>query len=337
MDTSASGNGTERRGAHWSLCLLGGFDLFDLSRGERVVSIGKRERVLLAFLALSPGCRASRQKLAALLWADVSDQTATDNLRTTVFNLRRALGHDKLRVIARNGEDIVLDATSFEIDALAFRRLAEQTTPHELDAAVKLYSGDFLNGLTIDSEEFETWRREEGTRLRQQVIEILTRLMKLSTSQGDNELAVKAGNRLLQLEPLHEPAVRLLMRIYAQSGRRGAAIDLYRRLSQSLRLELDAEPEAETRSVFASLSRVESTRAIGVAEVELTHSGSLLPHRAHEPRRRRPPARVFAWRAASGISAVVLLTALMWFALWIGLAGRPQAVEDSFPGSSSPA
>jgi hypothetical protein len=33
----------------------------------------------------------------------------------------------------------------------------------ELEAAAKLYAGEFLDGLDIESEEFETWRRTEAT------------------------------------------------------------------------------------------------------------------------------------------------------------------------------
>ena len=61
--------------------------------------------------------------------------------------------------------------------------------------------------------------------------------------------------RILRLEPLHEAAVRRLMRLYGESGRRGAAIQLYRTFADALRTELDAQPEAETRAVFAEIAR----------------------------------------------------------------------------------
>jgi hypothetical protein len=34
----------------------------------------------------------------------------------------------------------------------------------ELEDAANLYPGDFLEGLSIESDEFESWRREESTR-----------------------------------------------------------------------------------------------------------------------------------------------------------------------------
>ena len=152
-------------GTRWSLRLLGGFELCDTG-GNRIGSLSRRERVLLASLALGPNCRVTRRKLATLLWGDATDETALDNLRTCVWGLRKALGDTAHKVIASDGDDIVLDASVFEIDALAFRRFAAQSGSAELQEAAKLYSGELLDGLNIENEEFEAWRREEATRLR---------------------------------------------------------------------------------------------------------------------------------------------------------------------------
>src|SRR5262245_40554609 len=251
---SASDRGTGGE-ARWSLRLLGSFELSTRPGGEKLTALGKRERVLLACLALSPNGRHPRRKLATLLWGDATDETALDNLRTCVWSLRKALGDSQQRVIARDGEDITLQAAAFEVDALAFRRLGSQSGRAELEAAAKLYVGDFLDGLNIDNEEFETWRREEAGRFKDQAIDVLSRLMTQSADGGEIERAIEAGKRILRFEPLHEPAVRQLMRLYGASGRRGAAIQLYRTLADALHSELDAQPEADTRAVFADISR----------------------------------------------------------------------------------
>ncbi|HMI97720.1 MAG TPA: BTAD domain-containing putative transcriptional regulator [Micropepsaceae bacterium] len=253
-NASALGNGIEVR-ARWSLRLFGGFELGALPGGERVALPGKRERVLLAHLALSPNCRQPRRKLATLLWGDATDETALDNLRTCVWSLRKAFGDTEHRVIASEGDDIVLDAAAFEVDALAFRRLAAQSGLTELEAAANLCSGEFLDGFDIESEEFESWRRGEAARYRDQTIDVLTRLMALLGECGETQRAIETGVRILGLEPLHEAAVRRLMQLYGESGRRGAAVQLYRMFADALRTELDAEPEAETRLVFAEIAR----------------------------------------------------------------------------------
>src|SRR5262245_55018595 len=52
--------------ARWSLRLLGGFELMSLAGGTVTIA-GKRERVLLAYLALNPNGRCERRKLVRLL------------------------------------------------------------------------------------------------------------------------------------------------------------------------------------------------------------------------------------------------------------------------------
>jgi hypothetical protein len=67
MDTaSAFGDGAEGP-VRWSIRLFGGFELAAFPGGEPVALPGKCERVLLAYLALSPGCRQPRRKLVTRL------------------------------------------------------------------------------------------------------------------------------------------------------------------------------------------------------------------------------------------------------------------------------
>src|SRR5262245_2364714 len=97
VSPSSSGTDEPKR---WSLRLFGGFELGTLPGGERIALPGKRERVLLAYLALSPNCRQPRRKLAALLWGDATDETLLDNLRASLWKLRKALGDSEHGTIA---------------------------------------------------------------------------------------------------------------------------------------------------------------------------------------------------------------------------------------------
>src|SRR5262245_2524282 len=148
-------------GPRWLLQLLGGFELTSLPSGERVILPGKRGRVALAFLALIPNGRAARRKLTTLLWGDPSDETALENLRVCIWGMRKALCDEKHQVVASDGKDVVLDASAFEVDVLTLRRLLTESEPSALEQASKLYTGEFLDGLGIESDEFEAWRREE--------------------------------------------------------------------------------------------------------------------------------------------------------------------------------
>jgi TolB-like protein/DNA-binding SARP family transcriptional activator len=306
---SALHNGMEGL-AHWSLRLFGDFQLNERPGGEKVTLPGKRERVLLAYLALSPNCRHPRRKLVTLLWGEAADETSLDNLRTCVFNLRKALGDTERNVIASEDRDIVLDSSAFEIDVLEFRRLAAGSGLTDLEEAAKLYSGDFLEGLSIESEEFESWRREETTRCRDQAIDVLSRLMTQLSASGESERAIEAGLRILRLEPLHEATVRSLMRLYGESGRRATAVELYRTHADALRKEPGAQPEAGTRAIFADISRgteEQTIAAVSPADVKPPpHPASFAqlapaigaPRQATTPR----PAWILAGLAAAAMA-----------------------------------
>ena len=335
-EAALAGPAKDARQARWSLRLFGRFELSALSGGDKAALPGKRERVLLAYLALSPNCRQPRRRLAALLWGDAGDETALDNLRTSLWSLRKALGDTEHRVVASEGEDIALDATVFEVDALAFRALAAQTGRTELEAAANLYSGELLDGLDIENDEFESWRRAEAARAKHQAVDVLLRLMTQLGACGETESAIDFGTRLLRLEPLHEAAVRRLMRLYGESGRRGLAVQLYRALADALKTELDAQPQTETRIVLAEISRggeepaqaLTALAAPAAADTKVsTRSTNIVGPRVAP---QRAKARGLQWILTGGLAAVLAILLVYQFVPWSGTtAGKPTVVAGA--------
>ena len=144
-----------------------------------------------------------------------------------------------------------------------------------------------------------------------------------------NLLALPA--RILRLEPLHEAAVRRLMRHYGESGRRGAAIQLYRTFADALRTELDAQPEAETRLVFAEIARggEERTSDPAAADAKLPPRSTSMsrPSDALGGAAARPAFRL---RAPLAILAGVLIvaTALISYRQFALLGTQPGVVAE---------
>ncbi|MCA9967955.1 MAG: winged helix-turn-helix domain-containing protein, partial [Anaerolineales bacterium] len=52
---------------------------------------GRKQVALLAYLALESGHRHSRQSLLGLLWPEMGEDEARNNLRVTLAGLRRVL------------------------------------------------------------------------------------------------------------------------------------------------------------------------------------------------------------------------------------------------------
>jgi DNA-binding SARP family transcriptional activator len=72
------------------LTLLGGFEA-RRSAGAAVTLPTKKAQALLAYLGVQPGQTHRRDKLAALLWGNSSDEHARDGFRHALVALRKAL------------------------------------------------------------------------------------------------------------------------------------------------------------------------------------------------------------------------------------------------------
>jgi DNA-binding SARP family transcriptional activator len=209
-----------------SLTLLGDFQARSGS-GAPLRLRTRKTQALLAYLALSPGQPHSRDKLAALLWGDHAQSQARARFRETLFFLRRALAPAGPPCLTLTGETLALNPESIDVDARTFERVARADDIDSLVRAASLYRGDFLEGLVFRGTLFEDWLMAERERLRELALEALARLLARQRGVGALEEALQTGLRLIALDPLQEPVHRSLMRLYAELGRRAAALRQY--------------------------------------------------------------------------------------------------------------
>ena len=239
------------------LTLLGGFRA-RLESGPPVVLPTRKAQALLAYLALPLGQAHPRDKVAALLWGDMRQPQARASLRQALTAIRKALaGVDALRV---DTETVALDPAVVAVDALIFEQSAKGGTLQSLEQAAALYQGDLLAGLALNEAPFEEWLLNERERLHELALGAFARLLAQQRAAGATEAAVQSALRLLALDPLQEPVHRALMRLYAQLGRRGAALRQYQVCVAALERELHTEPESETRALYQGILRRQATR-----------------------------------------------------------------------------
>jgi predicted ATPase/DNA-binding SARP family transcriptional activator len=226
------------------------------------VHIGRHKALaLLAYLAVT-GCSHSRDSLAALLWPEYDQSGARADLRRTLSVLNRTLGSEWLTA-GRETAGLNPDAGLW-LDVDQFRSLLAawqghghpeaDACPECLDAlaeAVELYQGDFLAGFTLrDSALFDEWQFFQTEGLRRGLASALKRLVWGHAAQGDCESAIPYARRWLALDPLHEPAHRCLMELYAQAGHRAAALRQYEECVRILEEELGLPPCDETTGLY---------------------------------------------------------------------------------------
>jgi predicted ATPase/DNA-binding SARP family transcriptional activator len=209
---------------------------------------------LLAFLAVS-GSNVTREALATLLFPEYEAERAYANLRRTLWTLNKAgLGpwldiHGDRIGLARNA-DLWIDVAEFH------RLTAGAPALQDLETAAALQQGDFLAGFSLkDSAAFDEWQFFQAETLRGELAGVLERLSGLLADQGAYAPAIIHARRWVALDPLHEPAQRRLMRLYAQAGQRAAAIRQYQECAQILKAELAASPEAETEALYAAIAK----------------------------------------------------------------------------------
>ena len=233
--------------------------------GKAVQTDTRKATALLTYLAVSeqPQRRAT---LAALFWPETDDAKARAALRRTLSVLRSALGD---RWVEVEGETIALDPRDLRVDVRDFRQAARDG---RLGEAAALYRGDFLAGFSLrDSAQFDDWQAAQADALKSEAAEVLARLAAAAERNGDLARAIGFVKRRMELDPLHEPAHRDLMRLYARGGDRPAALRQYGECARLLDAELGVAPMAETRALHdairsGALPRVESPVEVATAE-----------------------------------------------------------------------
>src|SRR5919109_2923094 len=95
--------------------LLGGFQA-RLGSGTPLALPTRKAQALLAYLALTPGQAHPRDKLSALLWGGIREESARASLRQALFAIRKALGEDAGPALRQEGETLALAAEAVDVD-----------------------------------------------------------------------------------------------------------------------------------------------------------------------------------------------------------------------------
>jgi DNA-binding SARP family transcriptional activator len=235
-----------------------------VERDGAPIEVDTRKAIaLLAYLAIHPE-RHGRDAVAGLLWPEYDTEHARGALRRTLSTLNKAVGPGWL---AADRTTVGFAGTGFWLDVARFEALVAACRDHghdpgdacpaciaPLGEAARLHRGDFLAGFSLrDSPSFDDWQYFQAERLRRELAGTLERLATAQVGQHRWDEAVDAARRFLALDPLHEPAHRQLMRIYAWSGRRGAALRQFEACRRVLADELGVEPLEETVAVHEAI------------------------------------------------------------------------------------
>lgn len=234
--------------------LFGGFQI-EKEAGGPVWLTGKRGPAILAYLARCPGMAAPRERLADLLWSDSDGEHSRNSLRQTLSVLRRDLSRAGMDIVHSHKELIGLAPDAVRVDVEDFETGLSARSAQELQTALALYTGPFLDGFYLGSNAFDDWAASERERLLSRALESFERLARLV----DAESGLVVADRILAMEPTREESYRLKMELLIACGQRDKALRTFEACRSVLKKEFGVDVSPETRALWQSLSSADTS------------------------------------------------------------------------------
>ncbi len=204
---------------------------------------------LFAFLALHPEPHP-REKLAALLWGDFTDEQARHSLRTALAAIRKELGDDILiadRETVQLNADFpvwvdakeILDFRLQNSDWVSFRSTI-CNLKHLHRTQVQVSEIDLL------PDFYDDWILPERERLRAIYLDAMLQLVQYHRGKSEYTTAIELAQKILVTDPANEKAYQHIIFCLAAVGDRIGALKQYDECAKKLRADLGVEPSKET-------------------------------------------------------------------------------------------
>lgn len=244
---------------------LGGFRLW---RGDTLMQEqdweGHQPQLLLKALIARGPKGVAKDVLMEDLWPEASPDLSEKNFKVNLHRLRKILEpnldkafgssyvHLKANLVSLDPELCQIDVEEFLNHLKNGEKKEDQG---EVKAAIALYkqSLEFYGGDFLAEELYHSWAEEKREELRGRFLDLLYHLARLLEGQGSVLKAIDCYKRLVETDPLAEPAYRSMMLLLAQRGMRNAALRVYQDCRQSLHEVLNTEPEEATTAIYRKI------------------------------------------------------------------------------------
>jgi DNA-binding SARP family transcriptional activator len=113
------------------------------------------------------------------------------------------------------------------------------------DSAAELYKGDYFA-----EEPYLEWILRKRDLLRTKYLEVLERKARLHEELDQIQKAVETWQHILDMEPYSETAYQNLMILYADSGQKNKAREVFEECLLVFKNELGIEPDKEIFNIY---------------------------------------------------------------------------------------
>jgi SARP family transcriptional regulator, regulator of embCAB operon len=264
-DTDAAGTVVDQQSAPLRIWLVGkvSVEASGVLLDERHLP-GPQGRLAFAHLVLERHHPISRQQVAEVLWPDSLPASWDGALSAVVSKLRSALGRlglngsttlegafgcYQLRLPPNTWVDVEAATQALHVAETAIRNGHPEGAWGWDDISRYIARRPFLPG-------------EEGPwvdRIRADLRDVLVRALYCGSvsrlCSHDPDLAVKAAEEAVHLEPFREMGWQCLMRAHFANGNRAEALRAYERCRKLLAEELGISPSAATEAVYVEILR----------------------------------------------------------------------------------
>lgn len=201
----------------------------------------KKAEAMLFYIAVEG--QVARDKLKYLFWGNKKEEQASNNLRNTIYLLRKALPE----CLVVNRRHIYL--INYERDIDLIKEIADPSN------TIRSYIlEEPLIGLDmVNSVEFSEWLTLTRSSIKKQIVKYLkTRIIYCYESSLFEELT-EALSTLLVFEPFDEDSVLELMEAYCNLGNTAKAVSLYSDFKKKIKSEVGILPSKRAEKFYEHL------------------------------------------------------------------------------------
>jgi DNA-binding SARP family transcriptional activator/TolB-like protein len=253
-----------------SLSVLGAVSASVADREIRIKN--RKSRAVLAYLALKEALRETRERLVGFFWSETEEDKARGSLRQTLRELRTLFMEVGYQGFHTDKLAVELDPGSIDVDLWAVLRQAEAGQAHPLLLDRPRLFETMLEGFDDLDPSFRVWLLAKRETLNNRLLRALEAA--LTNASLDPAARGQIASAIINVDPTHEEACRLLMRVKAAAGDTSGALKIYNALWELLGDEYDMEPGAVTKQLAAEIKSGAFERAVARGTTPLEGSAT---------------------------------------------------------------